>query len=163
MNSNVQDHGLPIHLNEAEIEEFGRELDAIKDEVFASRGEHDRAYILAVIKAQRSLALGGRVLMYASLFFVPGWPHALAGWSAVFALLGLGTLPRVLTAEGERQAALSIDVLLDGEVAHTEPIRLDAGAEAEWSWPLPRGTEAAEIRLAPGDDAPAEVCCSVGV
>lgn len=49
------------------------------------------------------------------------------------------------------QAARSIDVVLDGKVVQTEQIRIDPGAEAEWSWPLPRGTNAAEVRLTPGD------------
>ena len=51
-------HTLPIKLNDAEIEEFGRELDAIRDEVMDSRGERDRAYILRLIRVQRGLAFG---------------------------------------------------------------------------------------------------------
>lgn len=57
---------------------------------------------------------------------------------------------------GERQAARVIDVVLDGKVAQSEQIRLDPGAEAEWSWPLPRGTNAAEVCLTPGDAASAD-------
>lgn len=57
---------------------------------------------------------------------------------------------------GESQAARAINVVLDGELAQTEQIRLDPGTEAEWSWPLPRGTNAAEIRLTPGDVAPSD-------
>ncbi len=55
---------------------------------------------------------------------------------------------------GQRQAAREIEILLDGKVAQSEPIRLDGGAEMEWSWPLPRGTRTAEARLTPGDAAP---------
>ena len=63
--------GLPTHLSEAQIDEFGREMDAIYDEVMASRGERDRQYILKVIRTQRSLAVIGRFVIYAGLFFVP--------------------------------------------------------------------------------------------
>src|SRR5260221_9817620 len=84
-------HTLPIKLNDAELAEFGRELDAIRDEVMDSRGERDRAYILKLIRTQRGLALGGRLGMYASLFLVPAWGHALATWTSFLAVLGLGT------------------------------------------------------------------------
>ncbi|MGH8458029.1 MAG: acyl-CoA desaturase, partial [Nevskiales bacterium] len=70
---------LPVSLSDAQIEEFGRELDAIRDEVFDSRGERDRAYILKVIKTQRSLAVIGRFIIYGGLFLLPAWGHALAG------------------------------------------------------------------------------------
>jgi fatty acid desaturase len=76
-------HRLPVNLTDAQIEEFGRELDAIREEVIDSRGERDRQYILRVIKTQRSLALGGRVLIFASILFLPAWGHALAS-NAVF-------------------------------------------------------------------------------
>ena len=54
---------------------------------------------------------------------------------------------------GLRQAAREIEILLDGEVAQAEPIRLDGGAEMEWSWPLPRGAKTVEARLTPEDAA----------
>jgi linoleoyl-CoA desaturase len=38
-------HALPVRLTDAEVEEFGREIDAIRDEVMASRGARDRRYI----------------------------------------------------------------------------------------------------------------------
>jgi linoleoyl-CoA desaturase len=56
-----------LPLTEEQIEEFGRELDAIRDEVFDSRGERDRRYILALIRTQRAMALGGRLMMLAGL------------------------------------------------------------------------------------------------
>ncbi len=64
----------PVHLSAPAIEEFGRELDAIRDEVMESRGERDRRYILRLIRIQRSLALGGRLVIFASLalpWFLP--------------------------------------------------------------------------------------------
>jgi fatty acid desaturase len=85
-------HALPIHLNDAELEEFGRELDAIRDEAMASRGERDRAYILKIIRVQRALALGGRILMFASLAFLPAWPVALAVLCAGAFTLGLAKI-----------------------------------------------------------------------
>ena len=82
----------PTHLNDAAIEELGRELDAIRDEVMDSRGERDRRYILRLIKVQRILALGGRLVMLASLALLPRWEHALAGWGPFVTVMALGTL-----------------------------------------------------------------------
>ena len=109
-------HTLPVHLSDAEIEEFGRELDAIRDEVMAGRGERDRRYILRVIKTQRSLALGGRILIYAGLFLLPGWGHALAGWGSCLGVIGLGTLMLGLAK-----------VLENMEIAHNV-------LHAQWDW-----------------------------
>jgi linoleoyl-CoA desaturase len=79
-------------LNDAAIEEFGRELDAIRDEVMDSRGETDRRYILRLIKIQRSLALAGRLLILVSVALLPRWGHPLAGWPWFFPVIVLGTL-----------------------------------------------------------------------
>ena len=83
---------LPVNLTDAQIEEFGRELDAIREEVIDSRGERDRQYILRVIKIQRSLALGGRVLIFSSMLALPQWGHAYASNALFWLLITLGTL-----------------------------------------------------------------------
>ncbi|WP_394823008.1 fatty acid desaturase family protein [Pendulispora albinea] len=83
---------LPVSLDDAEIEEFGRELDTIQNEIKASLGERDRHYILRLIKLQRSMALVARLVIFASIAFLPRWGHAAAGWGAFFAVLGLGTI-----------------------------------------------------------------------
>lgn len=54
------------HLSEAEIEQFGRELDAIREEVIARRGAADARYIRRVIALQRGLEAGGRLVLFAS-------------------------------------------------------------------------------------------------
>jgi linoleoyl-CoA desaturase len=66
------------------VEEFGRELDAIRDEVMESRGERDRGYVLRLIRLQRGLALGGRLVIFASL----------AAWhtAAFLPVIALGTV-----------------------------------------------------------------------
>ncbi|MGW5641042.1 hypothetical protein ACWEWQ_41135, partial [Streptomyces sp. NPDC003832] len=61
------------HLSAEQIEELGRELDAIRDEVIASRGEKDAAYIRKVISAQRKLELVSRGVLLFS-FFPPACP-----------------------------------------------------------------------------------------
>jgi linoleoyl-CoA desaturase len=112
----VNNNRLPVALSAAQIEEFGRELDAIRDEVMDSRGERDRRYILRLIKTQRSLALGGRVLIYAALFFLPAWGHALAGWGSSLGIMGLGTF------------MLGIAKILENmEIAHNV-------LHAQWDW-----------------------------
>ena len=116
MNATTLPTTLPTTLNAAQIEEFGRELDAIRDEVMDSRGEHDRRYILRLIKTQRSMALGGRVLIYASLFLLPAWGHALASWISCLAVMGLGTLILGLAK-----------ILENMEIAHNV-------LHAQWDW-----------------------------
>ncbi len=55
-----------------DTETFGHELDTIREEVLASRGAADAAYIRTVIKAQRALETGGRAALLVSLF-PPAW------------------------------------------------------------------------------------------
>jgi len=83
---------LPVDLSDPQIEEFGRELDAMREEVIDSRGEKDRKYILTVIKSQRYLAVLGRVLIYARILFLPVWSHAWASQNIFLSMLGLGTI-----------------------------------------------------------------------
>ncbi|HEY2204950.1 MAG TPA: acyl-CoA desaturase [Pseudonocardia sp.] len=68
------------HLSAQDIEDIGAELDAIRADVVAGRGERDAAYIRRVIGAQRSLELGSRSLLLASLF-PPAWLAGVAGLS----------------------------------------------------------------------------------
>jgi NADPH-dependent stearoyl-CoA 9-desaturase len=49
-----------------QIEQLGRELDAIHEEVFADLGERDASYIRATIRLHRQLALAGRALLLGS-------------------------------------------------------------------------------------------------
>jgi NADPH-dependent stearoyl-CoA 9-desaturase len=69
----------PIQLTADEIEQLGRELDAIRDEVIASRGERDAAYIHKVVAVQRGLEVGGRAALMISIL-PPAW---LAGTAAL--------------------------------------------------------------------------------
>jgi linoleoyl-CoA desaturase len=91
--------GLPTHLSAAEIEEFGQELDAIQREVMRSRGARDRAYILRMIRTQRSLALLGRLVMLAGVLQIllargtarVDIPGLGAGWIFALGALALGS------------------------------------------------------------------------
>ncbi|MES3009914.1 MAG: acyl-CoA desaturase [Pseudomonadota bacterium] len=107
---------LPVNLTDAQILEFGRELDAMRDEVLDSRGARDRAYILKVIKTQRSMALGGRIAILASMLCLPGWEHALAGVGWFWTLLAVGTLSLGLAK-----------ILENMEIAHNV-------LHAQWDW-----------------------------
>nr|HEX4315212.1 acyl-CoA desaturase [Kofleriaceae bacterium] len=92
-----------------DLEAFGRELDAIRDDVTASLGDRDRRYILRAIAAQRALARGGRLLIYASLPLLP-IPPLFAG------VIGLGTL------------ALGISRILENmEIGHNV-------LHGQWDW-----------------------------
>ncbi|EON22391.1 MULTISPECIES: fatty acid desaturase family protein [Nocardioides] len=68
------------HLTPEDIEQIGVELDAIRQSVLDSRGADDAAYIRKVIKVQRSLELGSRAVLLASIF-PPAWVVGTAGLS----------------------------------------------------------------------------------
>ena len=53
------------HLTPEEVEQIGRELDAIRARVEESRGAADAAYINRLIRIQRGLAAAGRVTLLA--------------------------------------------------------------------------------------------------
>ena len=107
---------LPVPLTAEQIEEFGRELEAMRDEIFDSRGEKDRQYILKVIRTQRTLAVVGRFVMYVALFFLPAWGHALASWPVCLGILATGTL------------MLGVAKILENmEIAHNV-------LHAQWDW-----------------------------
>ena len=62
----------PSRLTPEQADAFGRELDALKERVIADLGERDTTYIRRVIKAQRSLEVGGRALLFGGIF-PPFW------------------------------------------------------------------------------------------
>ncbi|HVV76371.1 MAG TPA: acyl-CoA desaturase [Mycobacteriales bacterium] len=68
------------HLSAEDIEVLGRELDAIRDAVLATRGEGDAAYIRKVIDAQRKIELASRAVLLGSLF-PPAWLAGTIGLS----------------------------------------------------------------------------------
>lgn len=68
------------HLSDEDIENLGRELDAIRENVLAGRGERDAAYIRSVIDGQRRLELASRAVLLFSLF-PPAWLIGTAGLS----------------------------------------------------------------------------------
>src|SRR3954467_11708133 len=66
-------------LTDEQIEELGREFDAIHDEVYGDLGGRDRRYITSMTDMQRRLAVLGRVLLLGARFR-PAWA---AGMSAL--------------------------------------------------------------------------------
>ncbi|HEY0644536.1 MAG TPA: acyl-CoA desaturase [Nocardioides sp.] len=62
-----------------EVEEIGRTLDALRQEVLDSRGAPDAAYIRRVIAVQRCLEVAGRVVLLGSR-------HRLAWWAGTASL-----------------------------------------------------------------------------
>ncbi|SCX24196.1 fatty acid desaturase family protein [Mycolicibacterium fluoranthenivorans] len=54
------------HLTPADVEALARELDTIRSDIEESRGERDARYIRRAIQLQRGLAVGARVLLFAS-------------------------------------------------------------------------------------------------
>ncbi len=68
------------HLTEEDIECLGRDLDAIREQVLASRGERDAQYIRKIITTQRGLEVASRAVLLVSLF-PPAWLAGTAGLS----------------------------------------------------------------------------------
>jgi fatty acid desaturase len=64
-------------LTPEQLEEFGAELDAIRQRIIADLGEADAAYLRKVVKAQRAFEAAGRALFY----LPPAWPLAVASLS----------------------------------------------------------------------------------
>ncbi|KQP81830.1 fatty acid desaturase [Aeromicrobium sp. Leaf291] len=60
------------HLTDEEVEAIGRELDEIRAQVEADRGQGDRDYVMRIITLQRRLAAAGRITLFASMF-PPAW------------------------------------------------------------------------------------------
>jgi len=56
------------HLSSEQLDALARELDEIRDRVFADLGERDRRYIESMIAMQRRLAVIGRVLLLAARY-----------------------------------------------------------------------------------------------
>lgn len=70
----------PVVLTYEQVEEIGRELDALRDRTVASLGAEDREYIYKIIKAQRGFEVAGRGLMYLG-FLPPVWLAAVGALS----------------------------------------------------------------------------------
>ena len=60
-------------LTDDEVEEIGRTLDALREQVLASRGARDAAYIRRMIAVQRCLEVGGRVVLLGSRSRTAWW------------------------------------------------------------------------------------------
>jgi linoleoyl-CoA desaturase len=73
-------HNPIAHLRDADIENLGIELDAIRQQVIAGRGDSDAAYIRNVIDLQRKLELASRAVLLFSLF-PPAWLAGTVGLS----------------------------------------------------------------------------------
>ena len=66
-----------IQLTPEQLEEFGTEMDAIRQRLVADLGEQDAAYIRNVVKRQQQFEVAGRALFY----LPPAWPLAVAALS----------------------------------------------------------------------------------
>ncbi len=64
-------------LTPEQLDEFGAEMDTIRQRVISELGEEDATYIRKVVKAQRGFEVAGRALFY----LPPAWPLAVASLS----------------------------------------------------------------------------------
>jgi fatty acid desaturase len=68
---------MTIKLTPEQLEEFGKELDELRNRTMADLGQADADYLRSVIKAQRAFEGAGRALFY----LPPAWPLAVAALS----------------------------------------------------------------------------------
>ena len=68
-------------LSTEQIEQLGKEFDAVHDEVFSDLGDRDRKYITSMIEMHRRLAVLSRVVLLASRY-KPAWVLGTASLSA---------------------------------------------------------------------------------
>ena len=68
----ITDAATYAHLTHEQVEELGREFDAIRQDVENQRGAEDAAYIRKVINIQRKLMVAARATLFASAF-PPAW------------------------------------------------------------------------------------------
>ncbi len=68
------------HLSAEDIENLGKDLDAIRQQVLDTRGERDATHIRRVIAAQRRLEASSRIVLLFSLF-PPAWLAGTTGLS----------------------------------------------------------------------------------
>jgi fatty acid desaturase len=66
-----------VHLTPDQLQQFGEEMDAIRQRLIADLGEQDAAYIRGIVRRQRQFEVAGRALMY----LPPAWPLAVAALS----------------------------------------------------------------------------------
>ncbi len=81
-------NGKTVRLTPDQVEAFGRELDAIKEQVIADLGDRDADYIRRMVKFQRGFEIGGRAM----LFLPPLWPlgAAMLGLSKIIDNMEIG-------------------------------------------------------------------------
>lgn len=76
--------GLPVWLDDEQVEAFGREIEAVRKKIVDSLGESDSRYIRRMIRTQRLLEAGGRGLLFFGIL-----PPA---WLAGTAMLGVAKI-----------------------------------------------------------------------
>lgn len=79
-------------LTAEQLDAFGTAVAAIKEKARADLGRRDADYIRKVVRAQRALAVGSRISIYASLPFLPLLPFSFVSWPLFWTFLGAGTL-----------------------------------------------------------------------
>ncbi|MBM4252805.1 MAG: acyl-CoA desaturase [Deltaproteobacteria bacterium] len=108
--------GLPVNLSDSQIAEFGRQMDRIKYEVTRSLGDDDARYIRRLIKIQRLMLVAGRLMIYASLPFLPMAGLAVGSWVVFASVISLGIV------------ALAVAKILENmEIGHNI-------LHAQWDW-----------------------------
>ena len=75
-----QDVNPTSHLTPENIDQLGRDLDAIRQSILDARGEKDAAYIRKVVDVQRKLELGSRAVLLVSIL-PPAWVLGTVGLS----------------------------------------------------------------------------------
>src|SRR5436305_13058176 len=82
-------------LTDEQLEEIGKEFDALHDEVFGDLGESDARYIRNMFKFQRRLAAASRAVLLFSKFR-PAWVVGTSGLSVAKILENMAIGPNAM-------------------------------------------------------------------
>ena len=82
---------LPTGSTAPDLEGMGRALDDLYDETMEDRGGRDEHYLRRLISFQRHLAVVARVVILASVAFLPRWHWVLADWWSFAAVAVTGS------------------------------------------------------------------------
>ena len=61
-----------VTLTRSQVDAFGREIDALREEIMADLGEQDARYIRRLVRTQKGMELAGRGLLFLGVL-PPAW------------------------------------------------------------------------------------------
>jgi fatty acid desaturase len=83
---------ISLTLSAEQLDDFGTEIEAIKQTALSQRGERDARYISRLVRIQRSLAVASRITIFTALPFLPAAGFSIANTALFWLLISTGVL-----------------------------------------------------------------------